>query len=190
MQINLYLLSRITVGLARLAVKSKVIPEPTFRVFPWFGAMTWGIVLWLFEHHRETLQPSLRSSMTYLYHDSNYWTSIRDFLFVNKLWKVIGQYEHDAILKKMDRNWENAHIEFWEKCVGRTKEIIWTYTTTYTTTQMYAYVRIYIRKPDTNVCCTFTCRTYWQLSFRYYWLIGCLIRPHQIACYTGYKEGG
>jgi len=85
MQINLYLLSRITVGLARLAVKRNYIPEPKFQVFPWFGAIVWGVVLWLFEYERDTLQPSLRSSMTYIYHDSNYWTSLRDFLFVNKL---------------------------------------------------------------------------------------------------------
>jgi len=85
MQINLYLLSRITVGLARLAVKRNYIPQPKFPVFPLFGAAVWGIVLWLFEYERDTLQPSLRSSMTYIYEDSNYWTSLRDFLFVNKL---------------------------------------------------------------------------------------------------------
>jgi len=84
MQINLYLLSRIVVGLSRLAVKKELISEPTGPVFPWFAAAVWGIVLWLFEYHQEVLQTSLQSSMSYLYHDSNVWTGIRDFLIKNK----------------------------------------------------------------------------------------------------------
>ncbi|VDP14177.1 unnamed protein product [Heligmosomoides polygyrus] len=84
MQINLYLLSRITVGLAKLAVDNEVIPQPNFPVFPLFAAAVWGIVLWLFEHHTNVLQGSLVKSMTYLYKDSNYWTDIRNFLLRNK----------------------------------------------------------------------------------------------------------
>ncbi|XP_013413826.1 peroxisomal membrane protein 4-like [Lingula anatina] len=83
-QINLYLLSRILYGLAKLAVKRRYIPEPQFSTFPWFAAIVWGIVLWLFEYERDTLQGSLRSSMTYLYDDSNVWHDITDFLIYNK----------------------------------------------------------------------------------------------------------
>ena len=85
-QINLYLLSRILYGLAKLAVKRGYIPTPKRPVFPWFAAIVWGIVLWLFEYERNTLQPSLRSSMTYLYHDSNKWDSFKNFLIYNKWW--------------------------------------------------------------------------------------------------------
>ena len=85
-QINLYLLSRILYGLAKLAVQKGYIPHPKNGVaFPWFAALVWGIVLWLFEHHQGTLQPSLQASMTYLYHDSNKWHGLRDFLLYNKL---------------------------------------------------------------------------------------------------------
>ncbi|CAD5120737.1 DgyrCDS9296 [Dimorphilus gyrociliatus] len=83
-QINLYLLSRILYALAKLAVEKGAIPKPKGEPFPIFGALVWGIVLWLFEHHRSTLQPSLKSSMTYLYDDSNVWHSIKDFLLFNK----------------------------------------------------------------------------------------------------------
>ncbi|XP_041367482.1 peroxisomal membrane protein 4-like [Gigantopelta aegis] len=83
-QINLYLLSRILYGLAKLAVKRGYIPKPKSDPFPLFAAVVWGIVLWLFEYERDTLQPSLKSSMTYLYDDSNIWHSLRDFLFYNK----------------------------------------------------------------------------------------------------------
>ncbi|KAL5006985.1 hypothetical protein ScPMuIL_015791 [Solemya velum] len=84
-QINLYLLSRILYGLAKFAVKKGYIPQPKQDTFPWFAAVVWGVVLWLFEYEGDTLQPSLKSFMTYLYNDSNIWHSIKDFLLYNKL---------------------------------------------------------------------------------------------------------
>lgn len=83
-QINMYLLSRILFGLSRLAVEKGYIPEPKRDPFPLFAALVWGIVLWLFEYHRHTLQPSLQSSMTYLYDDSDVWHDVTDFLVYNK----------------------------------------------------------------------------------------------------------
>ncbi|KAK2888782.1 hypothetical protein Q8A67_014157 [Cirrhinus molitorella] len=69
-QINMYLLSRILFALSRLAVEKGFIPQPKKDPFPLFATLVWGIVLWLFEYHPHTLQPSLQSSMNYLYHDS------------------------------------------------------------------------------------------------------------------------
>ncbi|XP_026070314.1 peroxisomal membrane protein 4 [Carassius auratus] len=83
-QINMYLLSRILFALSRLAVEKGLVPQPRKDPFPLFGALVWGIVLWLFEYHPHTLQPSLQSSMNYLYHDSNTWHDISDFLIYNK----------------------------------------------------------------------------------------------------------
>ncbi|XP_038613329.1 peroxisomal membrane protein 4 [Tachyglossus aculeatus] len=83
-QINMYLLSRVLFGLSRLAVDQGYIPEPKRDPFPLFAAVVWGLVLWLFEYHRTTLQPSLQSSMTYLYDDSNVWHDLSDFLLYNK----------------------------------------------------------------------------------------------------------
>jgi peroxisomal membrane protein 4 len=57
---------------------------PEGKTFPWFGAIIWGLVLWQFEHHQHTLQSSLQSSMTYLYHDSNKWDNFKNFLIYNK----------------------------------------------------------------------------------------------------------
>ena len=87
-QINLYLLSRITSGLAKVAVKHGYLPAPSFDVFPWFAALMWGIVLCLFEYEKDTLQPSLQNSMTYLYHDSSVWHNVWDLLVYNSnvLW--------------------------------------------------------------------------------------------------------
>ncbi|NXV22778.1 PXMP4 protein, partial [Uria aalge] len=83
-QIIMYLLSRILFGLSRLAVEKGYIPQPKQDPFPLVAALIWGTVLWLFEYHRQTLQPSLQSSMTYLYDDSNVWHDISDFLIYNK----------------------------------------------------------------------------------------------------------
>lgn len=87
-QVNLYLLSRIVLGLVKVAVKKGYIPEPRFKVFPLFAGLMWGIVLCLFEYHQEVLQQSLQNSMTYIYHDSLVWSTLWDFLAYNNdvLW--------------------------------------------------------------------------------------------------------
>ncbi|MXQ86811.1 hypothetical protein E5288_WYG013093 [Bos mutus] len=83
-QISMYLLSRVLFALCRLGVEKGFIPEPRLDPFPWFTGLVWGLVLWLFEYHRPTLQPSLQSSMTYLYEDSNVWHDLSDFFIYNK----------------------------------------------------------------------------------------------------------
>ncbi|XP_005384896.1 PREDICTED: peroxisomal membrane protein 4 [Chinchilla lanigera] len=83
-QINMYLTSRVLFALCRLGVEKGYIPEPRWDPFPLHTGVIWGIVLWLFEYHRHTLQPSLQSSMTYLYEDSNVWHDLSDFLLYNK----------------------------------------------------------------------------------------------------------
>ncbi|CAG5133669.1 unnamed protein product [Candidula unifasciata] len=83
-QINLYLMSRIIYGVGKLLVQKKIIPEPQTKVFPWFAAFMWALTLWLFEYHQSCLQPSLVSSLTYIYKDSDKWTSLRDFLIYNE----------------------------------------------------------------------------------------------------------
>lgn len=83
-QIIMYLLSRILFGLSRLAVEKGYIPQPRQDPFPLLAALVWGTVLWLFEYHRGTLQPSLQASMTYLYEDSEVWHDLSDFLVYNK----------------------------------------------------------------------------------------------------------
>ena len=77
-QINLYLTGRILMGLMSHASTRFDIPAPPKSSFL-FGAVNWALVMWLFERDKACLQGSLRSSMTYLYHDSNKWSSWRDF---------------------------------------------------------------------------------------------------------------
>jgi peroxisomal membrane protein 4 len=69
-------------GMARTAVKYEVVRPPE-KTFPYFAAVVWGIVMWLFRHERETLQMSLQSSMHYLYNNSEKWDSLRNWLWHN-----------------------------------------------------------------------------------------------------------
>mmetsp|Transcript_71192 Transcript_71192/g.190067 ORF Transcript_71192/g.190067 Transcript_71192/m.190067 type:complete len:96 (-) Transcript_71192:455-742(-) len=41
------------------------------KVYPYLAAGVWALVMWLYECYPETLQPSLESSMRYLYTESN-----------------------------------------------------------------------------------------------------------------------
>ncbi len=88
----LYLFSRIALGVVKTAAKKGAFePALTYQqalnhpaIFPAFASAVWGIVMWLFRHERDTLQPSLQASMQYLYNDSEKWASFRNWLWHNK----------------------------------------------------------------------------------------------------------
>lgn len=76
-QIVIYVFARVVLALARLIVqKGGVIPRElretvTNNAWPVFAALSWAGVMWLYRWHPETIQPSLKSSMKYMY-DSVY----------------------------------------------------------------------------------------------------------------------
>ncbi|KAJ1964425.1 hypothetical protein GGI12_001442 [Dipsacomyces acuminosporus] len=82
-QIVLYLFSRIAMGLVNTAMKAGSIEAPP-KSFAFFAAICWGIVMVLFRRDKTVLQDSLKNSMTYLYEDSNHWTSLKTLLWHNK----------------------------------------------------------------------------------------------------------
>jgi peroxisomal membrane protein 4 len=82
-QIVLYLLSRITVGLGSLMVKKGLIQEPS-NGFTIMATLVWGTVMFLFRNDKDTLQGSLRSSMEYLYNDSDQFDNFKNWLWHNK----------------------------------------------------------------------------------------------------------
>ena len=73
-QINMYVMSRVIFGLARLSVEKGYLPEFE-HISILFAGVTWALVMFLFEFHSNTLQGSLVNSMNYLYKDSNKWPS-------------------------------------------------------------------------------------------------------------------
>ncbi|KAJ2491976.1 hypothetical protein IWW37_001829 [Coemansia sp. RSA 2050] len=82
-QIILYLFSRIAMGLANTVLKASSFTAPP-KSFAFFAALCWGCVMVLFRRDKSVLQDSLKSSMTYLYEDSNHWSSLRTLLWHNK----------------------------------------------------------------------------------------------------------
>lgn len=102
-QIILYLFSRVSIGFVKLLwqnVLSKLltfdsnvilesqktgrpIPAPN-KSFAVLATLMWACVMWLFRHHRQTLQSSLQASMQYLYNDSDLFNDIRTLLIHNR----------------------------------------------------------------------------------------------------------
>ncbi|KAH0292078.1 peroxisomal membrane protein 4 [Aureobasidium namibiae CBS 147.97] len=54
------------------------------HAWPVFASLSWASVMWLFRFYPDMLQPSLRSSMTYIYENADHWDSPRNFLWHNK----------------------------------------------------------------------------------------------------------
>lgn len=48
-----------------------------------FASLSWATVMWLFRWHPDVLQPSLQSSMKYLYENCETWDGWRNFLWHN-----------------------------------------------------------------------------------------------------------
>lgn len=92
----MYVFARVALALARLAVRRDspialpyVSREPassrvSHYAWPVFASASWGMVMWLFRHYPEELQPSLRSSMSYIYAQSDEWDGLRNFIWHNK----------------------------------------------------------------------------------------------------------
>lgn len=86
-QIVFYLLSRVAMGLASLLYK-KVSASSIGKVwlvekglgYYLLAAVCWGIVMWLFEKDKQTLQLSLKNSMEFLYKESDHVHRLTDFI--------------------------------------------------------------------------------------------------------------
>ncbi|KAI1818485.1 peroxisomal membrane protein 24 [Poronia punctata] len=93
-QIVIYIFARVMLALARIAIKpghglpvvSREGPSAAIAHYAWpaFASLSWAMVMHLFHYHPEDLQPSLRSSMSYIYQQSNDWDSLRNFIWHNK----------------------------------------------------------------------------------------------------------
>ncbi|KAK4153957.1 peroxisomal membrane protein 4 [Chaetomidium leptoderma] len=94
-QIVIYIFARVALALAHLAVKPgrglpvlSSDPQRSAAISRWawpvFASASWAAVMHLFRWHAAELQPSLRSSMTYIYSDSDAWDGLRNFAWHNK----------------------------------------------------------------------------------------------------------
>ena len=86
----LYLFSRVAIGLATLFYRkmgqltqgklSKIGFIEQGYGYYLLSAVCWGVVMWLFEKDKTTLQPSLKSSMEFLYKESDQVGSLTDLI--------------------------------------------------------------------------------------------------------------
>lgn len=94
-QIVIYVFARVALSLAKLSVEPNmhplshlITPESRAQIknnaWPVFASLSWAFVMYIFRWYPETLVSSLRSSMVYIYSDSDHWDSFRNFLIHNK----------------------------------------------------------------------------------------------------------
>ncbi|KAL5121387.1 hypothetical protein ACEQ8H_000855 [Pleosporales sp. CAS-2024a] len=105
-QIVIYVFARVCLALAKLAVQQRnasggVGAKATgggFELFgdgelrrvlvrngwPAFASLSWAMVMYIFRWHPESVQSSLRSSMSYIYVQSDHWDSLRTLVWHNK----------------------------------------------------------------------------------------------------------
>jgi peroxisomal membrane protein 4 len=76
-QIMLYLLSRNILAIAKI-ITTKYLPG--INGFPISSILVWGVVMYLFEVAPSDLQPSLTSSMNFIYKESNHYKTWKDFI--------------------------------------------------------------------------------------------------------------
>ncbi|KAH7408236.1 Tim17/Tim22/Tim23/Pmp24 family-domain-containing protein [Phaeosphaeria sp. MPI-PUGE-AT-0046c] len=108
-QIVIYVFARVCLALAKLAVQQRHLTSTGavvgaqgagggFELFgdgelrramvrngwPAFASVSWAMVMYIFRWHPESVQSSLRSSMSYIYVQSDHWDSLRTLLWHNK----------------------------------------------------------------------------------------------------------
>ncbi|KAL1967150.1 hypothetical protein VTN77DRAFT_3441 [Rasamsonia byssochlamydoides] len=94
-QIVIYVFARVALALAKLAIEpdmhplsSLITPEARTKIrenaWAVFASLSWAFVMYIFRWHPESIMSSLRSSMTYIYVDSDHWDSIHNLLIHNK----------------------------------------------------------------------------------------------------------
>ncbi|KJX93195.1 peroxisomal membrane protein [Zymoseptoria brevis] len=96
-QMVMYAMGRVMMGLARLIVQAPGEKSATIAAhertdwrasllragWPVSASLCWGVVMWLFTWHPEVLQPTLRSSLTDIYVNSEKWDGLGAFLLRN-----------------------------------------------------------------------------------------------------------
>jgi peroxisomal membrane protein 4 len=83
-QVNMYVLSRIISGLMfHVMYKSgrSTLPPVAMRLY---AAVIWAVMMYLVYNDPTTMQNSVQSSMTYIYKDSNKYSTWKDLLLINK----------------------------------------------------------------------------------------------------------
>jgi len=101
-QIVIYVFARVILAMAKLSIEppsmTSTTPTPTLwtqrlapetkemiqrNAWPAFASLSWAFVMYVFRWQPESIQSSLRSSMKYIYVNSDHWDSFQNFLIHN-----------------------------------------------------------------------------------------------------------
>ncbi|KAI9731963.1 MAG: hypothetical protein M1834_004414 [Cirrosporium novae-zelandiae] len=93
-QIVVYVFARVLLALGKLSLSHPTSPLHAFlseparekvreHAWPVFASLSWGLVMYIFRWYPDSMQGSLRSSMKYIYADSDHWDSFRNLLWHN-----------------------------------------------------------------------------------------------------------
>ncbi|KAL3417587.1 Peroxisomal membrane protein 4 [Phlyctema vagabunda] len=91
-QIVIFIFARVVLSLALISVRpstgiirtAELQRKIENNAWPVFAAASWGAVMYLFRWYPDTVQSGLRSSMDYIYVQSDHWDSLRNFIIHNK----------------------------------------------------------------------------------------------------------
>ncbi|KAK8203872.1 Tim17/Tim22/Tim23/Pmp24 family-domain-containing protein [Phyllosticta capitalensis] len=95
-QIVIYVFARVVLAYAKLLVQpptngsrplikdEKLAATLRERSWPVFASLSWALVMYAFRWHPEAVQPSMRSSMVYIYQQADHWDSLRNLIWHNK----------------------------------------------------------------------------------------------------------
>ncbi|KAJ9615461.1 hypothetical protein H2200_001536 [Cladophialophora chaetospira] len=101
-QIVIYVFARVVLALAKLSIEppsaTSTTPTPTLftqrfspevkakiehNAWPVFASLSWALVMYIFRWQPESIQSSLKSSMKYIYVNSDYWDNFTNFVIYN-----------------------------------------------------------------------------------------------------------
>ncbi|RDW60234.1 peroxisomal membrane protein 24 [Coleophoma crateriformis] len=91
-QIVIFVFARVCLSLALLSVRpstgiirtTELQKKIEYNAWPIFAASSWGLIMHLFRWYPDTVQSGLRSSMDYIYVQSDHWDGLRNFIIHNK----------------------------------------------------------------------------------------------------------
>jgi len=91
-QIVIFVFARVCLAAAELSIQpsfgliksAKLSKRIEHDAWPAFAALSWASIMYLFRWHPDTVQTGLRTSMDYIYVQSDRWDSLRNFLIYNK----------------------------------------------------------------------------------------------------------
>lgn len=115
-QIVIYVFARAMLALAKLTVQketgfSKVVrTRVTKNAWPVFASLSWGVIMWTYRWYPDTIQPSLKSSMKYMYvyPSAHYLAGLLEAIYHAR-----PEHHHSKVLTNTF-----YHADMWTRIIG------------------------------------------------------------------------